>query len=995
MATGGCGAGLAMAVWSALSSPTVTAFLLLVLPRVLQAQTFSFPFRQPDTCGHNQYFDISALSCVPCGANQRRDVRGISCVCLPGFQMISNNGGSTIICKKCPEDKGVTEDGWNCISCSHGLTEQGKCRCPAGHILVERDVDGVLLPHATCKLCDGNEYSFTIANALGNRCVRCEPTFINTSGTCACSEPNILTGGLCFSKTRNFPSSIISTTRYGELGMSLTSEWFSKYLRSSAAACWAYANLTSCQALGNMCVMNMNSYDSATFDACRLFQFIFENTARLGTIHSISFWRQTLPWLFYGDQLGLAPQILSTTPLPTNFSFKGQNQNTKLKFVVASYDVRGNFLKWQTLEGGVLQLCPDTETRLNAAYSFGTTYQQNCEIPISKILTDFPTPVFYDVYLEYTAENQHHYIWALPVLNLNLQYNKMFVNQDSNSGKWLLTRRIFLVDAVSGRENDLEGQPRVIRIATQISLSIQLVPNTKNGNIYPPLITIAYSDIDIKDPNTQSVKVSFSVIYEMNQGEAHVQTDIALGVLGGLAVLLSLLKTAGWKRRIGSPMIDLQTVMKFLVYYAGDLANVFFIITVGTGFYWLIFFKAQKSVSVLLPMPNQEESFVTYVGCAFAMKALQFLHKLISQITIDIFFIDWERPKGKVLKAVEGEGGVRSATVPISIWRTYFVANEWNEIQTVRKINPLFQILTVLFFLEVVGFKNLALMDSSSSLSRSPSSYIAPYSRILRYAVSTSLWLVIGSIQILFFAAFYERFIEDKIRQFVDLCCMSNISVFLLSNKCFGYYIHGRSVHGHADTNMEEMNMNLKREAENLCSQRGLVPNTDGQTFQIAISSQMRQHYDRIHETLTRKNGPARLLSSSASTFEQSIKAYHTMNKFLGSFIDHVHKEMDYFIKDKLLLERILGMEFMEPMEKSIFYNDEAYSFSSVLYYGNEATLLIFDLLFFCVVDLACQNFILSAFLTYLQQEIFRFIRNTVGQRNLASKTLVDQRFLI
>nr|XP_054354901.1 meckelin isoform X4 [Pongo pygmaeus] len=777
--------------------------------------------------------------------------------------------------------------------------------------------------------------------------------------------------------------------------MSLTSEWFAKYLQSSAAACWVYANLTSCQALGNMCVMNMNSYDFATFDACRLFQFIFENTAGLSTVHSILFWRPNLPWLFYGDQLGLAPQVLSSTSLPTNFSFKGENQNTKLKFVAASYDIRGNFLKWQTLEGGVLQLCPDTETRLNAAYSFGTTYQQNCEIPISKILIDFPTPIFYDVYLEYTDENQHQHILAVPVLNLNLQHNKIFVNQDSNSGKWLLTRRIFLVDAVSGRENDLGSQPRVIRVATQISLSVHLVPNTINGNIYPPLITIAYSDIDIKDANSQSVKVSFSVTYEMDHGEAHVQTDIALGVLGGLAVLASLLKTAGWKRRIGSPMIDLQTVMKFLVYYAGDLANVFFIITVGTGLYWLIFFKAQKSVSVLLPMPVQEERFVTYVGCAFALKALQFLHKLISQITIDIFFIDWERPKGKVLKAVEGEGGVRSATVPVSIWRTYFIANEWNEIQTVRKINSLFQVLTVLFFLEVVGFKNLALMDSSSSLSRSPPSYIAPYSRILRYAVSAALWLAIGIIQVMFFAVFYERFIEDKIRQFVDLCSMSNISVFLLSHKCFGYYIHGRSVHGHADTNMEEMNMNLKREAENLCSQRGLVPNTDGQTFEIAISNQMRQHYDRIHETLIRKNGPARLLSSSASTFEQSIKAYHMMNKFLGSFIDHVHKEMDYFIKDKLLLERILGMEFMEPMEKSIFYNDEGYSFSSVLYYGNEATLLIFDLLFFCVVDLACQNFILASFLTYLQQEIFRYIRNTVGQKNLASKTLVDQRFLI
>uniref|UniRef100_A0A2K5W661 Transmembrane protein 67 n=1 Tax=Macaca fascicularis TaxID=9541 RepID=A0A2K5W661_MACFA len=900
-----------MAAWYLLSARAVTVFLLLSLPRFLQAQTFSFPFQQPEKCDNNQYFDISALSCVPCGVNQRQDARGTSCVCLPGFQMISNNGGPAVICKKCPENmKGVTEDGWNCISCPSGLTAEGKCHCPAGHILVERDINGTLLSQATCELCDGNENSFMVANALGDRCIRCEPTFVNTSKSCACSEPNILTGGLCFSNTGNFPLRRISTARYGEVGVSLTSEWFAKYLQSSAAACWVYANLTSCQALGNICVMNMNSYDFATFDACRLFQFIFENTAGLSTVHSISFWRQNLPWLFYGDQLGLAPQVLSSTSLPTNFSFKGENQNTKLKFVAASYDIRGNFLKWQTLEGGVLQLCPDTETRLNAAYSFGTTYQQNCEIPISKILIDFPTPIFYDVYLEYADENQHQYILAVPVLNLNLQHNKIFVNQDSNSGKWLLTRRIFLVDAVSGRENDLGSQPRVIRVATQISLSVHLVPNTINGNIYPPLITIAYSDIDIKDANSQSV-------------------------------------------------------------------------------------KAQKSVSVLLPMPVQEERFVTYVGCAFALKALQFLHKLISQITIDVFFIDWERPKGKVLKAVEGEGGVRSATVPVSIWRTYFVANEWNEIQTVRKINSLFQVLTVLFFLEVVGFKNLALMDSSSSLSRSPSSYVAPYSRILRYAVSAALWLAIGIIQIVFFAVFYERFIEDKIRQFVDLCSMSNISVFLLSHKCFGYYIHGRSVHGHADTNMEEMNMNLKREAENLCSQRGLVPNTDGQTFEIAISNQMRQHYDRIHETLIRKNGPARLLSSSENTFEQSIKAYHMMNKFLGSFIDHVHKEMDYFIKDKLLLERILGMEFMEPMEKSIFYNDEGYSFSSVLYYGNEATLLIFDLLFFCVVDLACQNFILASFLTYLQQEIFRYIRNTVGQKNLVSKTLVDQRFLI
>lgn len=132
------------------------------------------------------------------------------------------------------------------------------------------------------------------------------------------------------------------------------------------------------------------------------------------------------------------------------------------------------------------------------------------------------------MYIEYTDENQHQYIWAVPVLNLNLQHNKIFVNQDSNSGKWLLTRRIFLVDALSGRENDLGSQPRLIRVATQISLSIHLVPNTKMETS-TPLITIAYSDIDVSDPNSQSVKVSFSVEYEMDQ-KKHISRQILLWV---------------------------------------------------------------------------------------------------------------------------------------------------------------------------------------------------------------------------------------------------------------------------------------------------------------------------------------------------------------------------------------------------------------------------------------------------------------------------------
>ncbi|KAM4688916.1 meckelin [Discoglossus pictus] len=956
-------------------------------------ESFSIPFQTPRDCGAQQYYDPASLSCLRCPELQRPSPEGTSCVCLHGYKSISGHGPFSN-CQKCPEGMGITTDGWACIKCASGLTSEGKCQCRPGSILVERDVNGTLLQEAECVDCDGTEPSFTAPNDLGDRCERCHYTYINRSKSCNCIQPNVLTGGICFSGAAHSLSRVLPTVRYGQLGILLRSEWFSSYLQASAAACLLYTNQTACQVLGNMCVLNMHSVTSPNADACGLFRYVFTNTASEGVVHSISFWRPHLPWLYYGDQPGLASRILTTSAFPTTYSFKASDQqkDTKLQFVAALYDLRGNFLKWKGLNGGLLQLCPDIDSRLDAAFSFGTTYEQKCEIALSKILEDYPEPVFYDVYLTHPGSDGQQNLWPIPVLNLNLQYNELFVNQENNVNNWLLTRRLFLVDTVSGRENSLSNLPRVVRVASKITISISLVPNTYKGTIYPPVITVEYTDVQVHNPDSQTVKVFFAVNYEMRQSDALIQTEVAVGVLGGLAVLWTLLKTAAWKRRIGSQFIDLQTVIQFLIFYAGVLANVFFAVTVGTGLYWLILFKGQQYVSVLLPLPIEEKNFVTYVVCAFGLKAIEFLHKLITQLTIDIFFIDWERPKGRGLKS---EGGIKSGTGSVSIWRTYFVANEWNEIQTIRKTNPLFQIFAVLFFLEIVGFQNLAKMDPSSSLSRNNEDYIAPCSRILRYGVSSALWLAIGFLQILFFSAIYERFVEDKIRQFVDLCSMSNISVFILSHRCYGYYVHGRSVHGHADTNMEEMNTNLKREAENMCSQRGLQPNTDIQTFQMSISSRTRMHFDRIHDTLTKRSGSSRFLQASSNSSEQSTKAYHTMNKYLSSFIDHAFKDMDYFVKDKLFLERILDMEFMEPMDKSIFYNDENYLFSNVLFYGNESALLIFDTLFFSVVDMTSQNFVLAAILTYLQHEFFRLLRATAGQRNLASKTLIDERFLI
>uniref|UniRef100_A0AAQ5X813 Transmembrane protein 67 n=1 Tax=Amphiprion ocellaris TaxID=80972 RepID=A0AAQ5X813_AMPOC len=902
---------------------------LFIYMGLLHCQQFIIPFKAPSDCRAEQFFDISSLSCVSCGPNQRRSTTGLSCVCQTGYQTLTTDKMS-ITCQQCPIDKpAVTKDGFGCIRCPGAVSDEGNCKCPPGSFLVERDINGNLLDEARCETCNGDSPASTVPSSSGDRCERCQASFIDTS--CECKSPNILVSSDVFS------------------------------------------NLTACQALGNMCVMNMHSFSGVSTDACGLFNTIFRSKASLSSTQDISYWRANLPWLYYGDEPGLASRVLQTDPVPTGFSFRGTKKNTDIRLLAAVYNVRGEFLRWEPVGGKNLQLCPQPATKQAAAFSFGTAYQESV-----KLLGSHPEPLFYDVFMD-LGGGENPKLLPLPTLVLNQQYNIVNVVNDYSSWKqnWYLSRRMFLIDMLSGREKSLSSLPKVIRVASS------LVPRTQEGQVFPPLMVVTYRDVPITDINTQTVSTSFAVEYEMDQSEARMKTDVSR------TMNQMLVKSAG------SGGFHLQTLM-FLFFYAGDLANVFFIVTVGTGLYWLIFYKAQQFVSVLLPLPPQEEKLVTYVGCAFALKAVQFLHKLFIQVSVDVFLIDWERPRSKTSRTVQAAGEMKREPSPVSIWRTYFVANEWNEIQTIRKISPTFQIMAVLFFLEVLGFSSLALRDPWTTLQRPSEAYTPSYSLTLRYGLAATLWLCIGLLQVIFFTVFYEHFVEDKIRQFVDLCSISNISVLLLSHRCFGYYIHGRSVHGHADTNMEEMNNNLRREQESLCGQRGLLPNTDIQTFQVALSNLLRMQYDRIQDSISRRNRPSRLTDTTMGHFsEPQCKAYHTMNHFLASVIDHAHPDMDYIVKDKLMFERVIGMEFLEPSEKSIFYNDEAHSFSNVLFYGNEATLLIFDTLFFCVVDLGSQSFILAAVLTYLQQMIFSFVRNALGRRNLAYKTLVDKRFLI
>ena len=85
-------------------------------------------------------------------------------------------------------------------------------------------------------------------------------------------------------------------------------------------------------------------------------------------------------------------------------------------------------------------------------------------------------------------------------------------------------------------------------------------------------------------------------------------------------------------------------------------------------------------------------------GILFLLRILSLFYSLIKQMMIDVFFIDWENPR--TLSKEE-----QSSPYPEAIgWRKIFIGNEFNELQLIRLISPLFTFLFFLVFYSGLGW---------------------------------------------------------------------------------------------------------------------------------------------------------------------------------------------------------------------------------------------------------------------------------------------------
>jgi meckelin len=281
--------------------------------------------------------------------------------------------------------------------------------------------------------------------------------------------------------------------------------------------------------------------------------------------------------------------------------------------------------------------------------------------------------------------------------------------------------------------------------------------------------------------------------------------------------------------------------------------------------------------------------------------------------------------------------------------------------------------------------------------------------------------IILSSVAIeLCLARLLQIWIPLKKQEFKDLCSVSNISVFILDGLLHGYYIHGHSPIGKADVNYDDLFTFLNEEGRGTIRNRGLENDNDddhckNQCYEMFISHAMRTIYDGLYiiqnesmlakkvntkKFFRRSKLGMRLFRNYLNYEKDQTMLDNYMNNQLKTKIDIVSSNIMQYIKDKTILQRIFGYtidnsEFMKINAPDIiFYRDYGQKFDDVLFCGMEWEWFIMDLYFFQMLMIYTDDKFISMFCTFIFDFLLYYIRIYFGNKNVAKKAVVDDRFL-
>jgi meckelin len=298
---------------------------------------------------------------------------------------------------------------------------------------------------------------------------------------------------------------------------------------------------------------------------------------------------------------------------------------------------------------------------------------------------------------------------------------------------------------------------------------------------------------------------------------------------------------------------------------------------------------------------------------------------------------------------------------------------------------------------------------------------------ILNFANTTFYFLLFSYGQWAWKFFIYERYLgEPPERLFVDFCTIAKISVIVLDEKYHGYYLHCRSPHQYADGTMTELVSMLHKEEAGLTVDRSLdgAP-ADVQTFEIYMSGEWREAFDKIRVTLVGAESVAEVMNDNRNRAlsraakrggvagairggvgrnsragggagagtpssnnnipsDRVLKAWKEMLTFLQEFVENNFGKacLRRIVREPTYWEKLskASPELSIPDQPSVFYTDREFNYCKVWFLGRELELLTLNILAFSIFDVWFNSTATSILLTYLLELGICYFRHSFGQ---------------
>lgn len=710
-----------------------------------------------------------------------------------------------------------------------------------------------------------------------------------SSGSCSCDErTNVL-----YREIYCIPNALLK--EYSSYGSQAISRTITENMKALLFLCHTMKLRSECNYLANLCVLLEYSLDKqspcAVFYQAQINDYTSEATRRIK------------PNLFYKKGRNTIEDI--NKKLDQSYVIRRgaeERPGLGLNFTVLEFNLRGDLLKFGRSNLKFLNLCAMQNGYVEIF--FPKNVHQRCQVSLEEAIEHTKETTFNSIFIQY-HDGKTRLLKRIPVLIRDL-----FQNSHADSNRWQYLSRFYLVNTISGHrpgqfdnpysERSMVKKFESVRYLKRAELRIEVRDSNK---IETPTLVLQYDYVNLSSFTGSDFMYDFEfrVTFEKSIN-FDTLLEILLPILLIFGLMLAIAETISYKIREGKQLFDMDTAIRFLVQFASKIANTLFVVACGIAVYIHVVYKTQHTVKILLPdgIESEIKCFLTAALLLKSVKLAQHLHTLAN---IDIFFVDCERPRlgENCLPAkshhLETPSSMGSRTISlecnVSAWRNYFIANEWLELTTKRPISVFLHLFTLLILLHVVGLQHFASNLLHFHLTRQRPDDHTTMDVILQVSTGVICFLLSYVGHRLLNCWVWERYVKNPIQQFIDVCSVANVSVFLFSQRCYGYYIHGRSPHGFADTDVCSMMLQFKREEDNLCGHRGLLPGSENQTYRVLAPKNLRTFYDKLVLPMHKPAFFANMGMSTAFQLERTTSTYQSINRFFMAFIDHVSAAVD------------------------------------------------------------------------------------------------------